>query len=195
MKLPGPKAQALIARDAKVVSPSYPRDYPFAMAKGRGAEVWDVDGNRFLDFAAGIAVCATGHAHPQVVQAMEEAKRAVLASAYLQQIAADIPKPSDQEIKEYYVQHPEYFSARRTYAYRSMAVSATDAQVRGMGGRDGSQDGERGRTAVRDSLLCHSNKPPRAAGCGSNAASQWPISCAKCLERLAVVLTQTHRRR
>jgi 4-aminobutyrate aminotransferase len=73
MNLPGPKAQALIARDAKVVSPSYPRDYPFAMAKGRGAEVWDVDGNRFLDFAAGIAVCATGHAHPLVVQAIKDA--------------------------------------------------------------------------------------------------------------------------
>ncbi|RPJ72800.1 MAG: aspartate aminotransferase family protein, partial [Acidobacteria bacterium] len=51
--LPGPKAQALIARDAAVTSPSYPRDYPFAMSHGRGCEVWDVDGNRFLDFAAG----------------------------------------------------------------------------------------------------------------------------------------------
>ena len=57
----------MIARDAEVVSPSYPRDYPFVMSHGRGTEVWDVDGNRFLDFAAGIAVCATGHAHPQVV--------------------------------------------------------------------------------------------------------------------------------
>ena len=54
----------MIARDAEVVSPSYPRDYPFVMSHGRGTEVWDVDGNRFLDFAAGIAVCATGHAHP-----------------------------------------------------------------------------------------------------------------------------------
>ncbi|MEA3244921.1 MAG: acetyl ornithine aminotransferase family protein [Gemmatimonadota bacterium] len=73
MHLPGPNTQALIARDKQVVSPSYPRDYPFAMAKGRGAEVWDVDGNRFLDFAAGIAVCATGHCHPQVVQAIKDA--------------------------------------------------------------------------------------------------------------------------
>jgi EpsD family peptidyl-prolyl cis-trans isomerase len=70
--------------------------------------------------------------NPQVVQAMEQAKRAVLASVYLQQIAADIPKPSDQEIKDYYVQHPEYFSARRIYAYRSMAVRATDAEVHGI---------------------------------------------------------------
>ncbi len=71
--LPGPKARALIARDAEVVSPSYPRDYPFVMSHGRGTEVWDVDGNRFLDFAAGIAVCATGHAHPEVVNAVRDA--------------------------------------------------------------------------------------------------------------------------
>ncbi|MDE1923049.1 MAG: acetyl ornithine aminotransferase family protein [Gammaproteobacteria bacterium] len=71
--LPGPRARELIARDAAVVSPSYPRDYPFVMAHGRGAEVWDVDGNRFLDFAAGIAVCATGHSHPDVVRAVTQA--------------------------------------------------------------------------------------------------------------------------
>src|SRR5688572_13732704 len=71
--LPGPNARALLARDAEVVSPSYPRDYPFAMSHGRGSEVWDVDGNRFLDFAAGIAVCSTGHAHPRVVAAVKDA--------------------------------------------------------------------------------------------------------------------------
>jgi 4-aminobutyrate aminotransferase len=71
--LPGPKAIALLARDARVVSPSYPRDYPFVMSHGKGAEVWDVDGNRFLDFAAGIAVCSTGHSHPKVVQAVQAA--------------------------------------------------------------------------------------------------------------------------
>jgi 4-aminobutyrate aminotransferase len=73
MTLPGPKAQALLARDKPVTTPSYPRDYPFVMAKGRGAEVWDVDGNRFLDFMSGIGVCSTGHAHPQVVQAIKDA--------------------------------------------------------------------------------------------------------------------------
>ena len=72
-QLPGPKAQALLARDAQVVSPSYPRDYPFAIEFGRGAEVWDVDGNSFIDFAAGIAVVATGHSHPTVVQAIKDA--------------------------------------------------------------------------------------------------------------------------
>jgi len=71
--LPGPKARELLARDALVVSPSYPRDYPFVMSHGKGAEIWDVDGNRFLDFAAGIAVCSTGHSHPAVVQAIKDA--------------------------------------------------------------------------------------------------------------------------
>src|SRR5580658_8316719 len=71
--LPGPKARELLARDALVVSPSYPREYPFVMSHGKGAQVWDVDGNRFLDFAAGIAVCSTGHSHPLVVQAIKDA--------------------------------------------------------------------------------------------------------------------------
>ena len=72
MKLPGPKARALIKRDSAVISPSYPRGYPFVMDHGRGSEVWDVDGNRFLDFMAGIAVTSTGHAHPKVIKAIQE---------------------------------------------------------------------------------------------------------------------------
>ncbi|MBS0364626.1 MAG: acetyl ornithine aminotransferase family protein [Proteobacteria bacterium] len=71
--LPGPKARALLERDRAVSTPSYPRDYPFVMARGRGAEVWDVDGNRFLDFMSGIGVASTGHSHPKVVQAIKDA--------------------------------------------------------------------------------------------------------------------------
>jgi 4-aminobutyrate aminotransferase len=70
--LPGPRAAAIIARDARVVSPSYTRDYPLVMARGDGVAVEDVDGNVFLDCAAGIAVTATGHAHPDVVKAIVE---------------------------------------------------------------------------------------------------------------------------
>jgi 4-aminobutyrate aminotransferase len=70
--LPGPKAKAIIERDQLVISPSYPRSYPFVMESGRGTEVWDVDGNRFLDFAAGIAVTSTGHSHPKVVKAIQD---------------------------------------------------------------------------------------------------------------------------
>src|SRR6186713_2526190 len=76
MALPGPKAAAIVARDNKYVSPSYTRDYPFVMAKGEGAVVEDVDGNVFLDCAAGIAVNSTGHAHPDVVRAIvDQAQR------------------------------------------------------------------------------------------------------------------------
>jgi 4-aminobutyrate aminotransferase len=70
--LPGPKAKALIDRDTKYVSPSYTRDYPFVIARGEGAVVEDVDGNRFLDCAAGIAVNSTGVSHPDVVKAIIE---------------------------------------------------------------------------------------------------------------------------
>ena len=69
--LPGPKAREIIERDGQVLSPSYTRGYPFVMARGEGAIVEDVDGNRFLDFNAGIAVVAAGHAHPRVVEAVQ----------------------------------------------------------------------------------------------------------------------------
>jgi 4-aminobutyrate aminotransferase len=70
--LPGPKAKGIVERDHAVVSPSYTRDYPLVAKTGRGALVDDVDGNTFLDFAAGIAVVATGHCHPQVVSAIQK---------------------------------------------------------------------------------------------------------------------------
>jgi 4-aminobutyrate aminotransferase len=70
--LPGPRARAVIERDERVVSPSYTRCYPLVAERGEGALVEDVDGNRFLDFNAGIAVVATGHCHPRVVKAVQE---------------------------------------------------------------------------------------------------------------------------
>ena len=70
--LPGPRAAELIALDEQFTSPSYTRVYPLAVARGAGAVIEDVDGNRFLDFTAGIAVCATGHCHPRVVAALQK---------------------------------------------------------------------------------------------------------------------------
>lgn len=70
--LPGPKARQVIELDRQFVSPSYTRDYPLVAKFGRGAIVEDVDGNSFLDFAAGIAVVATGHCHPEVVAAIQK---------------------------------------------------------------------------------------------------------------------------
>src|SRR4029078_4646599 len=81
--LPGPKAREIISRehtvvspsrdrDNAVVSPSYPRGYPLVIARGSGSMVEDVDGNVFLDCAAGIAVNSTGHSSPDVVRAINE---------------------------------------------------------------------------------------------------------------------------
>jgi 4-aminobutyrate aminotransferase len=70
--LPGPRAQALLDRDARNVSPSYTRAYPLVVARGSGAVIEDVDGNRFLDMTAGIAVTAAGHCHPEVVAAIKD---------------------------------------------------------------------------------------------------------------------------
>src|SRR6266702_3964834 len=95
-ELPGPKARALLARDAEVVSPSYPREYPFVMSHGRGVEVWDVDGNRFLDFAAGIAVCSTGHRHPKVVEAIK-----AQADRLIHIAATDFYEPRYLELTEH----------------------------------------------------------------------------------------------
>ncbi|MBI3563630.1 MAG: acetyl ornithine aminotransferase family protein [Elusimicrobia bacterium] len=70
---PGPKGKAVIARDAANASPSYIKEYPLVIASGKGAMVEDVDGNRFIDWMAGIAVSSTGYAHPKVTAAIQEA--------------------------------------------------------------------------------------------------------------------------
>ena len=70
--LPGPNTQALMSRDAQYISTSYTRGYPLSIASGDGPMVTDVDGNRFLDFCSGIAVCASGHSHQSVVQAIKD---------------------------------------------------------------------------------------------------------------------------
>src|ERR1700757_4952287 len=70
--LPGPLAQKAVADDERLVSPSYTRSYPMVAKSGRGIRVTDVDGNEFLDFAAGITVVSTGHCHPEVVKAIQD---------------------------------------------------------------------------------------------------------------------------
>ncbi|HXJ93792.1 MAG TPA: acetyl ornithine aminotransferase family protein [Terriglobia bacterium] len=70
--LPGPEARRVLDLDHQFVSPSYTRDYPLVAKRGQGALVEDVDGNVFLDFAAGIAVVSTGHCHPEVVAAIQK---------------------------------------------------------------------------------------------------------------------------
>jgi 4-aminobutyrate aminotransferase len=93
--LPGPKAAALIARDSKAMSPSFTRSYPFVMERGEGCWVTDVDGNRFLDFTAGIAVVSTGHSHPKVVAAVVEQ-----AQRFLHMSGTDFYYQSEIELAE-----------------------------------------------------------------------------------------------
>lgn len=70
--LPGPKGRHVIEFDAKYISPSLSRAYPMVAERASGALVEDPDGNTFLDFCAGIAVCSTGHCHPKVVGAIQK---------------------------------------------------------------------------------------------------------------------------
>ena len=93
--LPGPNAAALIARDARAMSPSFTRAYPFVMERGEGCWVTDVDGNRFLDFTAGIAVVTTGHSHPRVVAAIQEQ-----AGRFLHMSGTDFYYSSEIELAE-----------------------------------------------------------------------------------------------
>jgi 4-aminobutyrate aminotransferase len=76
--LPGPKAHALLERDARYMSPSYTRIYPLVVERGSGAVIQDVDGNLFLDFTAGIAVTSTGHCHPHVTEAISDQAQKLL---------------------------------------------------------------------------------------------------------------------
>ena len=93
--LPGPRAAELIARDAKAMSPSFTRAYPFVMERGEGCWVTDVDGNTFLDFTAGIAVSTTGHSHPRVVAAIVEQ-----ANRFLHMSGTDFYYRSEIELAE-----------------------------------------------------------------------------------------------
>jgi len=77
-ELPGPNARALVGLDKKYVSPSYTRVYPLVVEKAKGLWVEDVDENVFLDFTSGIAVCATGHCHPEVVRAIKKQAETLL---------------------------------------------------------------------------------------------------------------------
>lgn len=95
-ELPGPKAKALLARDKQYISSSYTRGYPFVMESGEGMMARDVDGNVFLDFAAGIAVNATGHRHPRVMAAIKDQ----LENRFWHMSGTDFYYPSQIELAE-----------------------------------------------------------------------------------------------
>jgi 4-aminobutyrate aminotransferase len=113
-ELPGPRARALIARDDAVVSPSLTRAYPLVAETGSGYVITDVDGNRFLDFAAGIAVCSTGHRHPKVVEAIK-----AQADRLIHIAATDFYEPRYLELTEHLARIAPFAEAARVFLTNS----------------------------------------------------------------------------
>lgn len=106
---PGPKARAIIERDTTWASTSYIKEYPLVVARGQGAMIEDVDGNRYLDFMAGIAVASTGYGHPAVVTAIKDAAERFLhicgtdfyyesMAAVCERLARVAPGPSKKRV-------------------------------------------------------------------------------------------------
>jgi 4-aminobutyrate aminotransferase len=121
-ELPGPRASQLIATDEQYTSPSYTRVYPLAVERGYGAVIEDVDGNRFLDFTAGIAVCSTGHCHPRVVAAIQQQ-----AAKLLHMSGTDFYYASQGELAKKLAQMAPGSGAKRVFFTNSGAESVEAA--------------------------------------------------------------------
>ncbi len=122
--LPGPKAKAIIERDGQVVSPSYTRGYPFVMARGAGAIVEDVDGNQFLDCAAGIAVNSTGHSHPAVVAAIIDQ-----AQKFLHMSGTDFYYEPQVQLGEAFNEIAPFSGAKRSF-FSNSGTEANEAAIK-----------------------------------------------------------------
>jgi 4-aminobutyrate aminotransferase len=122
--LPGPKAREIIERDHAVLSPSYTRCYPLVMKRGKGALVEDVDGNHFLDFAAGIAVVATGHSHPHVVKAIQQQ-----ADEFLHMSGTDFYYGSMVELAERLAKVAPIVGEKRVY-FGNSGAEANEAAIK-----------------------------------------------------------------
>lgn len=120
--LPGPKAKAMLEREHRWVSRNYVKDYPLFVDRGEGMVLTDVDGNRFLDFAAGIAVCATGHCHPRVRDAIREQ-----AARLLHLCAIDFSYPQVVELAERLAKLAPGAAKKRVYFANSGAEAVETA--------------------------------------------------------------------
>lgn len=158
----GKRSQDFIKRDNRVISPSYTRDYDFVMAKGRGSEVWDVDGRRFIDFGSGIAVNATGHSHPDVVKAIQEQ-----AEQFIHMAGTDFYYPVQIELAEKLAEIAPFEEQARVFFCNSgtEAIEAAIKLARIATGRQqfiGFLRGFHGRTL--GSLSFTSSKPVQRQG-------------------------------
>src|SRR6202162_662440 len=122
--LPGPKAKQIVQRDSEDVAPSYTRDYPLVAKRGRGAVIEDVDGNKFLDFAAGIAVVSTGHCHPEVVAAIQKQ-----AAELIHMSGTDFYYPNMVELAEKLAAVVPGAEAKRVY-YGNSGTEAVEAALK-----------------------------------------------------------------
>jgi 4-aminobutyrate aminotransferase len=121
-ELPGPAARRMIEADQRVTSPSYTRVYPLAVASGEGAVLTDVDGNRFLDFTSGIAVCSTGHCHPRVVAAIQDQ-----ASRLLHMSGTDFYYAPQMELSRRLAEHAPGEGPKRVFLANSGAEAVEAA--------------------------------------------------------------------
>lgn len=122
--LPGPEARRVLDLDRQYVSPSYTRDYPLVAKRGQGALVEDVDGNVFLDFAAGIAVVATGHCHPEVVAAIQRQ-----AAELLHMSGTDFYYPNLAELAQKLASIAPGEEAKRVY-FGNSGAEAVEAAIK-----------------------------------------------------------------
>lgn len=122
--LPGPEASRVLELDRTYVSPSYTRDYPLVAKRGRGMIVEDVDGNTFLDFAAGIAVASTGHCHPDVVRAIQ-----VQAETLIHMSGTDFYYPSLAELAQRLASIAPGKEAKRVY-FGNSGAEAVEAAIK-----------------------------------------------------------------
>lgn len=81
IKPPGPKAKSILAKEKKYISPSYTKAYPLAVDHASGMYVWDADGNKYLDFTAGVAVNTLGHCHPEIIKVIHEQSQKLMHMA------------------------------------------------------------------------------------------------------------------
>jgi 4-aminobutyrate aminotransferase len=122
--LPGPKAKQVVEQDHEVLSPSYTRSYPLVAKKGHGALIEDVDGNTFLDFAAGIAVVSTGHCHPEVVAAIQKQ-----AAELIHMSGTDFYYPNMVELAEKLASIAPGKEAKRVY-FGNSGTEAVEAAIK-----------------------------------------------------------------
>jgi len=122
--LPGPMARKVVELDREILSPSYTRTYPLVAKRGHGAMVEDVDGNTFLDFAAGIAVVATGHCHPDVVAAIQKQ-----AAELIHMSGTDFYYPNMVELAERLASIAPGQEAKRVY-FGNSGTEAVEAAIK-----------------------------------------------------------------